>query len=123
MLALPTNNLPVFKLGTAFDLPAPIIIIEPAELSDLVTFAIFCKAEDSPVGAVFTNPPAVVSTNNSSPSAKVEVLMPDNIPKLITSIGLPELAVCPATPNAGILAESSASARLTIVVLPLIPEM
>src|SRR6056300_1350458 len=105
---------PSSKLGTALLLPAPIINMEPAELSDLVTLAIFCN---------FDNSPAVVETNNSSPSEKLDVSNPLNLPNVYIETEPFKLASAATTPKAGILAASSASALETTVVFPEMPDI
>ena len=97
--------------------------MDPAELSDLVTFAIFCNFDDSPVGTVDVNAPAVVETNNSSPSEKLDVSNPLNLPNVYIETDAFKLASAATTPKAGIFAESSASALETTVVFPEIPDI
>jgi len=84
---LPTKRRPSLRLGVAFERPAPITLIEPVLICLLVTFAIFCIREASPVGAVFVKMPAVVLTYSSVPSghAGVSVSKPSRLPKVTIS--------------------------------------
>ena len=83
----------------------------------------FCNRELSPVGAVAVSPPAVVLINRISPTVKLDVSKPDNVPKVTTVTLALRLASAFANPKLGILLLSSASALETIGVLPEIPEI
>ena len=83
----------------------------------------FCNNEDSPVGAVAVNPPAVVLINKISPALKLDVFNPDKVPNVITTTLAFKFASALANPKLGILEVTSASALETIGVLPDIPDM
>ena len=72
---------------------------------------------------MLTNSPAVVPTNSSVPSVQLEVSILERVPKVYIVISEPDEAVSAATPNAGIFDASSASAKDTTVLFPLIPDI
>ena len=122
LLELPIKILPSFRFGVAFVRPAPIILMLPLALSPLTTFAIFCTRFPSPVGAEVSYPPGVVAdTYNSVPVAIPTVESCNILPKVSTSTLLPVTEF--TIPNAGIFAESEASALSTVVLFPSYPVM